>query len=109
MTIAQQVESILKHVPKTRDSDKELMIVYMRKFGLELTPKQEELFREMPTAETLTRVRRKLQEDGKYQASAEVRAERDFKSMQMQQITPKANAHYVDVTMDGRQVLPWGE
>jgi len=109
MTITQQVENILRYAPATRNSDKELMIVYMQKFGMELTDRQVELFKKMPAFETIRRVRQKLQEVGSYQAVDEVKREREFKAMQMQQITPGATPEYVDRTLDGRVILPWGE
>lgn len=43
--------------------------LYMQKFGMELTDKQVELFKRMPSAESITRARRNIQEQGKYIAS----------------------------------------
>lgn len=72
MKVVDQVENILKASHKARNSDKELLIIYMQKFGLELTPRQVELFKEMPSTETIRRVRQQLQMEGKYPASEEV-------------------------------------
>lgn len=80
MTTAQRVEAILERVPIARNSDTELWLIYAQKSGLNLTPEQEQIIRDMPTFETITRVRRKLQENGDYQASQAVRQRREFKS-----------------------------
>jgi hypothetical protein len=53
----------------------------MQKSGMELTPKQVEIFKNMPSAETITRIRRKLQEQGKYEADENVQKER-YEKMQ---------------------------
>lgn len=44
----------------------------MQKSGLDLTPAQVQKIRDLPAFETITRVRRVLQEQGKYPASEEV-------------------------------------
>ena len=93
MTTAQQVESILRHVKDTRSSDTELLLVYMHKAGIELTEPQKAKFREMPTPETITRIRRKLQEQGKYEATHQVNEARYNKFKEMKQTI----------------ALPWGE
>lgn len=93
LNTAQQVESILRHVPMTRNSDTELLLVYMHKAGIELTESQKAKFREMPAPETITRFRRKLQEQGKYEASPEVNEARYNKFKQYKETI----------------VLPWGE
>ena len=93
MTTAQQVENILRLVPATRSSDVELLLTYMQRAGMELTPKQISKFRDLPTPETLTRIRRKLQEQGKYEATHQVNEARFNKFKEMKQVMP----------------LPWGE
>lgn len=72
MTTKQRVEEILASVPLTRSSDKELQLIYMYQSGIHLTIEQRQAFREMPAIETITRVRRELQEQGRYQATEEV-------------------------------------
>ena len=69
MKINRQVENILSVSHRARNDDKELLIIYMQKFGMELTDKQVELFKHMPSAESITRARRNIQEQGKYVAS----------------------------------------
>lgn len=108
MKILEQVESILKCVPKTRDSDKELMIVFMAKSGMNLTQMQESVFRKMASMETIRRSRQIIQEQGKYPASPEVEQERYNKF-----ITVKQGIHYEDpeklLEKQGYTVLPYGE
>lgn len=74
--INDKVESILKHDRASRNSDTRLLIVYMQKSGMELTDKQIEVFKNLPSMETITRVRRQLQEQGKYEADETVQEER---------------------------------
>lgn len=72
MNVTDRVENILKYAPKTRDSDTELIITYMQKAGMELSPKQIEVFKSLPKMETIRRIRQKFQEEGQYLASPEV-------------------------------------
>jgi len=89
MKISNQVENILSVSKKARNSDKELLIIYMQKFGLDLSPQQIELFKKMPSAETITRCRRLLQEEGKYLPTKEVDQAR-FEKYQEFKEYPKA-------------------
>lgn len=84
MNVSQRVESILKASVDSRNSDTELLIIYMLKSGMELTPKQIKIFKEMPSMETITRARRQLQEQGKYEASEEVNEARYEKMKEFQ-------------------------
>lgn len=72
MKVSERVENILKASHAARNSDRELQIIYMQKAGLELTPKQIELFRKLPSMETIRRTRQSLQEQGKYPADEAV-------------------------------------
>jgi hypothetical protein len=85
LKLLEQVESILNHVPSARNSDKELLIVYMQKFGMDLTTEQITVFNSMPAFESITRARRIIQEQGRYQASKEVDEIRHEKYKQMRQ------------------------
>lgn len=102
MKITTRVEKILQDYPQTRSSDKDLMIYFWHFSGLELTPAQREKFRSLPSTESVRRVRQKIQEGGKYPATEKVIKERDFKSMQVQQIAPKATPQYIADTIEQR-------
>lgn len=74
-TIKEKVEKILKEFPKTRDSDKLLWIAYMviyHDLKHVLGEKSYQYFKMMlldenvPTMESVRRVRQKLQESGNY-------------------------------------------
>lgn len=108
MTEAERVEAILKAVPKTRDSDKELLIIYCQKAGLELTDRQIAKLRQMPSSDTITRIRRKLQEQGKYPASESVNNARyeKYKSVR-ENINHESPEQLLE--RQGVVVLPWGE
>lgn len=86
MKISTRVENILRVSKAARNSDTELIIIYMQKSGMELTPKQVEVFKNLPSLETITRVRRQLQEQGKYEASEAVQEARyqKFKEHQVE-------------------------
>lgn len=109
MNVTEQVESILKHSVQARNSDKELLIIFMQKSGLDLDARQIQRFRDMPSFETLRRVRQKIQEGGKYKASKKVEDTRKFKAMQIQQQAPTFSADGLEKTLSGLTILPWGE
>lgn len=109
MTITEQVENILKASRQARNSDKELQIIYMQKSGMDLDARQVQKFRDMPSLETLRRVRQKIQESGKYKADKRVEDSRKFKSMQMQQQAPSFSANGLEKTLNGQVILPWGQ
>lgn len=109
MKISDHVEHILANNIDARSDDKELLIEYMQRSGMRLSEHQIEVMQGMPSFETIRRVRQKLQEDGKYPATDSVKANRNFKSMQVQQVAPSFSAQNLgEVLNDGRQVLPWG-
>jgi hypothetical protein len=76
MTTKERVENILKASALARNSDTELLLIYMQKSGMELSEKQKQVFRDMTAPESITRARRQLQEQGKYEASEVVQEAR---------------------------------
>lgn len=102
------VEDILKVSYKSRNTDKELYLYIFDHYGIHLTESQKEIFRNMPSLESVRRVRQKLQEGGKYQADQKIKKERDWKALRMQQNTPTAKPKVIENIMEQR-VLPWGE
>ena len=116
MKISDRVRNILEAVPSTRNSDKELLIVYMQKSGMDLTPAQVNLFKELPSMETIRRIRQKIQENGEYPASPEVEKQRFEKYKQTKGsigvTTAKEAEELLDGTLvlpDGTRVLPYGQ
>lgn len=85
MNITQRVENILKVSQPARDSDKELILIYMQKSGMDLSPQQMQTFKKMPSTETIRRVRQQLQMQGKYPASEEVEEARYKKYTEVKQ------------------------
>lgn len=70
--IEKQVDHILREYEKARDDDRLLLMAYMHYFG-DLTEEEQEAFKilspalkRMPSIESLTRLRRKLQEENPY-------------------------------------------
>jgi hypothetical protein len=97
--IHNQVEQILRDEPKTRDSDKLLLLKVWEEYGLYLSEAQKDKFLHAPSSETVRRVRQKIQEQGKYPANHLISRHRRFKSLQMQQITPHATPKYIEQTL----------
>ena len=69
-TAKERVEYILEHYPETRNNDLYLWIIYVRLFCPELSKYIKfipfDIFKKAPSYETIVRVRRKLNENGKY-------------------------------------------
>ena len=108
MKISDKVESILKNSHAARNSDKELLILYMQQFGLELGSKQVDLFRKMPSVETIRRTRQVLQEHGKYPADEKVEEERYKKYVQVRHgILDESPEKLLE--SQGYKVREWGE
>lgn len=110
MTITEQVRNLLAYSEKARDSDKVLIGLYLRRAGVELDNRQIDQLMNLPSFETITRIRRKLQESGEFQPSPEVAKERKLKSYAVQQNAPNASPERIEqVLRDGSKVsLPSG-
>ena len=75
-----------------RDSDTELYIQYLQRIlGANLSAEQLTLIRSV-NYESISRCRRKLQENGQYLPSPEVAKKRRLKSMEVEQVAPKESA-----------------
>ena len=70
-TIEKKVEFVLKTYPKSRDSDKNLIVYYMIVYH-GVTRLTEILDDDIPSFESITRCRRHLQSLGLYKASEQV-------------------------------------
>ena len=93
MKTRDRVENILKVSKRARNSDTELLILYMQKSGMEINPFQKDIIRRMPSFETIPRIRRQLQEEGKYEATQEVQEERFNKMKEHQEEYGDPHAH----------------
>lgn len=76
------VTKILTENPECRNSDKELQIKAWEHQGLYLTPSQKNIFRQTISTETIRRTRQKLQEQGLFQPTTEVKKARQQQEMQ---------------------------
>ena len=75
--VRDKVEKILIDNPICRDSDMKLTVGVWKIEGLKLSEEQEKFIQvHCSPPESITRVRRKFQEQGKYQASPEVQQAR---------------------------------
>lgn len=110
MTITQQVRNLLAYSRSARNSDKVLIHLYLKRAGLELTATQIDKLLSLPSFETITRVRRKLQESGEFLPSQDVAKQRKLKSYAVQQNAPRSTAESLErVLEDGTIVLPNGD
>jgi hypothetical protein len=101
MRVHNVVQDILERSEAARSNDKLLRLEVYAFYGLKLTPQQEDIFlSNLPSDETITRIRRKLQEEGKYPANPLVRKTRQFKSWQVQQAMPKTKSDKVQRLLD---------
>lgn len=106
--ISTRVENILKASYSARNSDKALLLIYMQKSGMNLSQSQIEVFNKLPAFETITRVRRVLQEQGKYEPSEQVMEARYQK---YQSVKEGINHEDPEKLLEskGIKVLPFGQ
>lgn len=78
------VERVLGRDFRARQDDKYLLVQVYQEYGLGLSESQRALLlsRRLPSAETITRTRRKLQADGKYPPSKAVADARVIKEQE---------------------------
>ena len=79
MTVHDRIVNILRVSHKARNSDLELWLIYAQNSGLNLSDKQIEVLKDMPSFETIRRTRQKIQEQGEYLADKEVHEARYHK------------------------------
>lgn len=73
-TCVERVEALLEDDPNCRNSDKYLLSKYIKEFhGLDLPA---DILAEIPSFESITRARRKLQENGDYPPLSDVESKR---------------------------------
>lgn len=102
------VRGILSRSRLARNSDRHLFLEFMQAGGMELSPKQQEIFLHLPSLESARRVRQKLQEGGEYPADAKIANERGYKSMRMQQMTPNAKPETIEKVIDNQpKAVSW--
>jgi len=96
MNITWYVERALSSWPETRDSDKKLILAVWWLQDNDYEQHFRKFFKEtaiMP--DTITRCRRKLQENGKYSASPQVDEARFNKFRQVVMAAPVSEAEYI--------------
>ena len=108
MKIHDQVENILKVSHSARNSDKALLLIYLQKSRVELSKEQIAVFNKLPAFETITRIRRILQEQGKYEPSEQVKEERYKKYQSVRQEVHHENVEEL-LEKQGYIIRDWGE
>jgi hypothetical protein len=103
MRTTDRVEYLLKLDPKTRNSDKELIVQYLQRLGCDLSPRQIDIIKSV-NFESIRRERQKLQARGLYQADKQIKRERDFKSYRVQQTSPTYSPEQIGKMIQGSLV-----
>jgi hypothetical protein len=80
----------------------------MEKSGISLTPQQKEIFKELPAFETITRIRRTLQEQGKYEPDHHVLEARYNKYKTVRESINHEDLEKI-LESNGYTILPFGE
>jgi hypothetical protein len=70
------------------------------KLGFGMSETQRQRFLSMPSAETITRIRRKLQEQGRFEATKNIKKTRELKSMVVQQNMPTASVNTAERVLE---------
>jgi hypothetical protein len=84
-TVRDFVEEVMREDERSRNDDKWLIIQTLRKMGFDVYIDYDQL-EELPAFETITRCRRKIQEEGELQADSEVRKVRSENEEEMKDI-----------------------
>lgn len=106
MRLATVIETILSDSQAARDSDNELIVQVLQRQGANLTMAQQETIKAM-SFESITRCRRKFQEQGKYMPSPGVAKIRRLKSYIVQQNAPGASPQRLEqLTSDVPDMTP---
>lgn len=100
MKISDVIERVLAVNADARNSDRELFISVWAEMGFSLTSAQEQQFFGLPSPETITRIRRKIQEQGRYPATQRIKKTREMKSMIMQQNMPTASVNTAERVLE---------
>ena len=102
------VEQVLRDKPETRDSDKKLIVEVWERLGFFLSEQQKVKFYNLPSTESIRRVRQRIQELGQYKASDGVARERRVKGYIMQQNAPAASPKRTEQLLT-QAAMPWLE
>lgn len=102
MRTAKVVEEILARNERARSDDKVLINEIMKSRGLFLSAGQLNILFDLPSFETVTRIRRKFQEKGEYLPTTTVRKARHHKALEVQQKMPQTKPQNVDKLLENR-------
>jgi len=93
LTVKETVEDVLEHFERSRSDDKFLIFKVLQGLDLAYYNIQEDKIEikrgqlnSLPSFETITRIRRKLQAEGLYQPTDEVKEKREINKYEMRNI-----------------------
>lgn len=105
MKVTKLVEESLEQYNECRNSDRYLLLTVWHRLGFKLTSEQRSIFMDMPSAETIRRVRQKIQEGGKYPATIKIKKERYMKSMILGQAAPVYKPEHIENILERAQLV----
>lgn len=108
MNVHDRVSAILRVSRASRNSDRELILIYMQKAGMGLSEAQMDTFRNMASVEAIRRERQKFQEKGMYPADESVNEARYKKFKQVKQNINYDNPEKL-IESQGKVILEWGQ
>lgn len=91
MNVSEAVEQALRLSEEARNTDKILILQVWESLGLHLTSQQRQKFIDLPSSESITRIRRKIQEQERYPAVHKIKKARELKNAIIQQNMPAAS------------------
>jgi hypothetical protein len=106
MTISQRIANILAASKAARNDDFELWLIYAQKSGVDLSARQIDQLRNMPSFETLRRCRQKIQASGDYQADPTVKRARKSQATRMRKSITYMRPDDVARELSHRQSVP---
>lgn len=95
------VERALSNNDQARNSDKILLLQVWHDLGLGLTKEQQMKFLDLPSPETIRRIRQKLQESGRYIADEEVATNRQTIGKAIHNYIAIARPEHIEELMQG--------
>jgi len=113
MNTGNLVRRILDRSLRARDSDNVLIMQVLESVGMNLTQEQKEIFHSV-SFESITRARRKFQQNGEYMPSPEVARQRRLKSYIVEQQAPESSPEHLQQLIQDQpkpigKAIPWND
>lgn len=100
--ISKITESVLRDDEKSRNSDKRLQFLVLERMGFRFTREQMQIWGSV-SLESIRRTRQKLQENGQYVASDNIKSERNYRAAQVQQTVKTTKPKDIGDLVEGKR------